>query len=157
MDGRGWDGQDRHMSMRMRTSAAPGSNVVVIDLDGAVHEPPADPDVVHHLLDPYLEGPDEHARLVLPDGQAELFSRDVRRGFLISGATGEQVWDLVVEAARAAHLLIFPPGHGTCVADEAMLDHLPPYLPEPVQVVRSGADLRHVIEADAVRPLVSAA
>jgi hypothetical protein len=94
---------------------------------------------------------------VLPDGQAELFSRDVERGFLISGATGAQVWDLVVEAARAAHLLIFPPGHGTCVPDEALLDHLPANLPEPVQIVHSGAELRQVMEADRLHALDAAA
>jgi hypothetical protein len=157
MDEGGADGQDHAMSMRMRTPASPSTNVVVLDLDRQLHLATEDHDLVHQVLDPYLEGPEEHARLVLPDGEAELFSRDVERGFLISGATGEQVWDLVVEAARAAHLLIVPPGLGTCVADEEMLGHLPANLPEPVQVVRSGADLRHVIEADHVQPLVTAA
>jgi hypothetical protein len=152
MDEAAESGEDHPMSMRMRTPAAMSTNIVVVDLDHEPHEG----DLVHELLQPYREGPEEHARLVLPDGQAELFSRDLERGFLISGATGELIWELVVQAARAGHLLIFPPGHGTCVVDEDMLGHLPPNLPEPVQVVQSGADLRRVIEAER-RQLVSAA
>jgi hypothetical protein len=117
------------------------SNVVVLGFDRDLERTLFGGMVVHEVLDPYLHGPEQHARLVTSDGAADVYSRDLERGFLVSHATGEQVWDLVVEAARVADLAIFPPGRGTCIPDEGLLNQLPAYVPQPVVVVRSGAEL----------------
>jgi hypothetical protein len=131
------------------------SNVVVVGLDRDLATAFLRGPAVHAVLDPYLVGDARHAKLVTADGGADLYSSSLGRGFLVSHAHGEQVWDLVVEAARAAGLVIFPPDHGTCIPDEAMRDSLPAYVPQPVVVVRSGAELLEAMGAPA--PVVSVA
>ena len=56
-------------------------------------------------------------------------------------------FDLLVEVARAAHLVVMPVGCPVCLVDERQREHLPPELAASgVEVVTTGDDLRRVIE-----------
>jgi hypothetical protein len=133
------------------------SNVVVVGFDRDLERTLFGSTAVHDVLGSFLEGPEPHARLVTSDGSADLFSRDLERGFLVSHATGEQVWDLVVQAAHAGDLAIFPPGQGTFIVDERVRDQLPGSVPQPIVVVRSGAELLAAMAGDTASRRVAVA
>jgi hypothetical protein len=132
------------------------SNVVVVGLERDLAAAFLRSPVVHEVLDPHLVGHERHAKLVAEDGEADLYSSNLARGFLVSHATGVGVWDLVIEAARRAGMAIFLPDRGTCIPDEAMRDALPPYAPQPVVVVHRGADLVEAMGASAPAAPVAA-
>lgn len=60
---------------------------------------------------------------------------------------GERVWGVMYELARIAGLAVMPVGCGTCVADETLLVRLPEDIPQPVVVVRSGAELIEAVRS----------
>jgi hypothetical protein len=75
----------------------------------------------------------------MPDG-APIWS-----GMRFGEVSGDDVLDLIVEAAILADLVITPAGGPTCVVSEDQRGQLPPGL--DAVLVRSGADLRRVIAA----------
>lgn len=60
---------------------------------------------------------------------------------LFSRPAGPLVWDLIYDLAMVGGLAVMPVGCGTGVVDAAVLAELPESIPQPVRVVRSGADL----------------
>ena len=58
-------------------------------------------------------------------------------------------FDLLVEVARVADLVVMPVGCPVCLIDEAQREHLPPELAAAgVRVVTTGDELRRVVESD---------
>ena len=68
-------------------------------------------------------------------------------GMLASHVSGEQPWELLVQAARSADWVILPAGCATCITDEAQRGHLPEGLDEDVVLVTSGVELLRVIRS----------
>ena len=66
---------------------------------------------------------------------------------MITHITGDQMWDLLLEAARAGRWAIMPVGCPVFVFDEAMLNDLPEVLRPSAQMVSSGAELLAAIRA----------
>jgi hypothetical protein len=91
---------------------------------------------------------DEHRfrRIVTGDGDAEVYG-DPASDLMFTHASGVEVWDVIVDVARAAGWVVMPVGCGTCVVDEAQRAGLPEFVPEPVVTVRSGAELIAAIKA----------
>jgi hypothetical protein len=106
----------------------------------------ADADVVEAVLAPYVVGRDEQLiRVRVGDDEGEIYgASDLDGGFMVTHA-GPAVFDVVVEVAKAADLVILPVGCPTVIVDEAQRAHLPEDLTENVVLVTSGEDLRRVI------------
>lgn len=101
----------------------------------------ADPAVIEAALAAYIAVRDgDFARLVTQDGDAECYGLG-RGSLMVTNAGGEAIWDLVVEVARAAGLVILPVGCSVCVIDPGDRRHLPLELQGNVVTVQSGADL----------------
>jgi hypothetical protein len=78
------------------------------------------------------------------DGDADVYLDD--DDMLANHITGRDPWDLLVKGAAAAGWVILPVGCPTCLTHEDQERDLPDGLRERVVIVRSGADLRRVIE-----------
>jgi hypothetical protein len=105
----------------------------------------ADPAVIEEELAAYIAVRDgDFARLVTRDGDAECYGLGLG-SLMVTHAGGEAIWDLVVEVARAAGLVILPVGCPACVIDPRDRRHLPLELQGKVVTVQSGADLLAVI------------
>lgn len=102
-------------------------------------------DAARKVLGPYLQ-PSEAApeRLERGGSEAEIYGLD-DDSMMITHVDGDGIWDLLVEAARAARWTIMPVGCPVCVFSREMLDALPHELDEDAVIISSGADLRDVI------------
>jgi hypothetical protein len=60
---------------------------------------------------------------------------------MINHASGELIWQVMVDVARAAGFVIMPVGCPVCVAREEMIEDLPGELQDGAVVVRSGVEL----------------
>jgi hypothetical protein len=102
------------------------------------------------LLEPAIvERDDGFARVRTADGEADVYGLDSTvslDSLMVNHASGGAIWDLLVEVARAGHLTIIPGGCATAILDEVQRADLPDGVPEPVEVIASGADLRLLIE-----------
>ncbi len=87
------------------------------------------------------------ARLVTGDGEADVFGIDrPSSGFMLNHASGDEVWQLVLESAVAAGFFVIPVGCPVAAVPGTDLAQLPPELGSAV-VVDSGADLQRLIRS----------
>jgi hypothetical protein len=97
---------------------------------------------VEVLVAPYLLAKRSGVGSVLMrDGGAEIWGYGDDGGLAVIGATGEEIWDLVVAIARANAAAIIPVGGTPIVADAALIPDLPPEGRSAAAVVGSGAEL----------------
>ena len=106
-------------------------------------------DAVRAVLAPYAADSAQSgfARLVTSDGGADLYGYDdLGSGFMVNHISGDEVWDIVVQAAAASGLAIIPAGCPTCVTSESTTADLPSELASDVRLVETGVELRSVVE-----------
>lgn len=109
--------------------------------DAAPFDPTAVADVLDSLV---VERRGGFARLETADGEADVYGLDGTASLMVNHATGEAIWDVLVDVATAGHLAILL-GNTTVVPDERVIEHLPVELSHSVEISRSGADLLWVI------------
>jgi hypothetical protein len=91
------------------------------------------------LADPVSDG---FGRIVTADGEADIYGLgDNDQGLMINHANGRQIWQLIVDVARAAGYAVLPVGCPVCVVDEVMIAHLPDELRQDAVLVHDGGDL----------------
>lgn len=107
------------------------------------------PDGAFRTLEPYLDASpaDGSARVVMPDGAAEVFGIG-STGLMVNHASGEHIWQLLVDVAAAGDYAIMPVGCPVCLVREDMKDDLPEALRADAVVVRSGPDVMSVVVPD---------
>lgn len=103
----------------------------------------ADPARLADLLRPHLETDERgFTRLRFEDGGAQLFGTErLETGFSVNHADGLEVWDFLVDVARALDLAIVTPDCPVAVCRPELLDDIPSELREGAVVVTSGAEL----------------
>jgi hypothetical protein len=107
---------------------------------------PADGALVRSMLAPYTVTAAGGHTLRFRDGEADLHGfEDLTRGFMVNGASGDEVWDLLWEVASRAGLTIMPVGCPSAVPAEQLLGDLPEPLGVSAAVIGSGADLKRLI------------
>jgi len=83
---------------------------------------------------------------VTADGEGDIYGLDDNdQGLVINHATGRQIWQLIVDVARAAGYAVLPVGCPVCVVDEVMIGHLPDQLRQNAVLVRDGGDLERAV------------
>jgi hypothetical protein len=87
------------------------------------------------------------ASVLMSDGGAEIWGYGDDGGLAVVGATGQEIWDLVVAIARGNAAAIIPVGGTPIVADAALIPGLPPEGRDQAVVVGSGAELIEALEA----------
>jgi hypothetical protein len=110
-----------------------------------------DPRVWELLREAWEAPPDHHhySRVRRGAGEADIYA--VPEGEPIDGlmfsrpAGGADIFDLIVDVARAGDMVIYAPGIPPCLIADEQRSQLPADLEDPV-VVASGADLQDVIE-----------
>ena len=109
---------------------------------------PADADALLAVLEPLIAVPFHGgAQIATVDGGADVYMSDPGSSLMFSRPAGQQVWDLMYDLALVGGLAVMPVGCGTGVVDEATLAELPESIPQPVRVVRSGADLIDLVRS----------
>lgn len=97
---------------------------------------------VEVLVAPYLLGTRTGvASVLMDDGGAEIWGYGDDGGLAVVGATGDEIWDLVVAIARANGAAIIPVGGTPIVADASLIPDLPPEGRSATVVVGSGVEL----------------
>lgn len=100
------------------------------------------------IITPLLAGPvsDGFGRIVTKDGEADIYDlADADEGLMVNHASGRQIWQVIVDVARAARYVVLPVGCPACVVDEAVIGHLPVELREDTVLVHDGGDLERVV------------
>ncbi len=87
------------------------------------------------------------ASVLMQDGGAEIWGYGDDGGLAVVGATGVEIWELVVAIARANGAAIIPVGGTPIVADAALIPGLPPEGRDKTVVVGSGVELAEALEA----------
>jgi hypothetical protein len=108
----------------------------------------ADTAAITNVLDPYVSernGDDEYVRLVTEDGGAACYGYGTD-GLMVNHAGGHQIWDLLVQVAQAAGLVIMPVGCPVAVTDPSQIADVPPGHFDKFVVVGTGADLLRSIK-----------
>ncbi len=91
-----------------------------------------DTERVEAVLAAYVQDRDgSFVRLATEDGEADCYGLG-EGPLMVNHASGERIWDVLVEAARAANLAVMPVDAPGCVTDEAMVGHLPEELRDDV-------------------------
>lgn len=86
------------------------------------------------------------ARLVTSDGEADLYGMDdPSSGFMVNHASGDAIWQVIVDAAVAGGFFIMPAGCPPAVVPGTDAAQLPPELRPAATNVRSGEDLKRLI------------
>lgn len=103
---------------------------------------------VEALARPYVLATREGvATVIMEDGGAEIWGYGEDGGLAVVGATGAEIWELVVAIARATGAAMIPVGGAPVVADEAVIAQLPGETRAAATVVGSGADLLAILTA----------
>jgi hypothetical protein len=107
---------------------------------------PGDPEAAWRVLAPYLAGAltGGYARVRTPDGEAAVYGAG-RDALMINHASGQIIWQIMVDVARAADWVIMPVGCPVCVLREEMINDLPAELQDDAVVVGSGAEVLDVV------------
>lgn len=107
------------------------------------------PDDAFRALEPYLDGDPAggFVHLATPDGAADVFGIG-SSGLMINRASGEFIWQLLVDVATAGDYAIMPVGRPVCVVREDMKDDLPEEMRADAVVVRSGTDVMNLVVND---------
>jgi hypothetical protein len=100
------------------------------------------------VLRPLLPHGEAGGFIETSDGTADVYGLDdADPGLMFNHVRGRQAWDVIYAAAHAGGFAIMPAGCVTLLPDEAMRNELPEFVPEPVLVIHSGAELLAVIES----------
>ena len=105
-----------------------------------------DPEAARRVLEPYLAAADDGDPRVCvhtEDGKADVYG--LGDGLMINRATGQLIWQILVDVSAASDYAILPIGRPVCVPREDMIAQLPDELRGAAIVVNSGADLLNVI------------
>jgi hypothetical protein len=100
------------------------------------------------IVSALLAGPVSNGfgRIVTADGEAHIYGLgDNEQGLMINHATGRQIWQLIVDVARAAGYAVLPVGCPVCVVDEVLINHLPDELRRDAVLVHDGGDLERAV------------
>jgi hypothetical protein len=100
------------------------------------------------IIAPLLAGPvtDGYGRIVTADGDADVYGLgDSDQGLMVNHASGHEIWQVVVDIARAAGYAVLPVGCPACVVDAVILGHLPEELRDAAVLVHDGGDLERVV------------
>ena len=81
-----------------------------------------------------------------PDGDAEVYGLG-GDGLMITHASGEFIWQVMVDVAIAGDYVIMPVGCAVCVVHQEMMDQLPEVLRDRAVLVRSGSDVLSVLSS----------
>jgi hypothetical protein len=65
---------------------------------------------------------------------------------MFNHASGQVIWQVMVNVAKAADWIIMPVGCPVCVMREDMISHLPAELRDNAVVVRSGTEVLDVMD-----------
>jgi hypothetical protein len=84
-------------------------------------------------------------RVRVGDGEADIYLHD--GGMMANHIEGRDPWDLLVLGARAADWVVIPVGCPTCLTQPDQMEEPPEALDKDVVVIKTGADLRAVIES----------
>ncbi|MBN2176338.1 MAG: hypothetical protein JW722_01615 [Demequinaceae bacterium] len=94
------------------------------------------------LADPYvIERSEGFASIQTPDGGADFLGYGDDGGLAVIGASGAEIWDLVVAIAQVTDAVIIPVGRPPLVVDRIKVADLPQEIQASVGVVTSGAEL----------------
>jgi hypothetical protein len=80
------------------------------------------------------------------DGEAEVYGLDTG-SLMITGVSGEAIWQLIFDLAAAADYAILAFGRPVCLVDASLQEQLPALLSDPVVVVASGRELMDVVQS----------
>ncbi len=83
------------------------------------------------------------AHLAYGDGSADVYLGDGH--MLANHIAGEQLWDLLVQGARATGWVIMPVGCPACITDDSDRAHLPEGFSSEATLVLTGDDVLRVI------------
>jgi hypothetical protein len=111
---------------------------------------PADGEAIAAVLEPFIVRRDEQgwALLSFADGTADLYGmKHLGDGFMVNHVVGDDVWDVLVEVARAARMVVVAAGCPVALTGLETIGQLPDALREDAVVVGTGADLRRVVRA----------
>lgn len=102
-------------------------------------------DEARRVLGPHLR-PSAAApeRIERAGSSAEIYGLE-HDSMMITRIDGDGLWDLLVEAARAAEWAVMPVGYPAMVFSQPMLDALPEGLAEEARIISSGDELREAI------------
>jgi len=109
---------------------------------------PGDQAAAIAIITPLLAGPISggYGRIVTADGEADLYGLgDSDEGLMVNRASGHQIWQVIVDIARAAGYVVLPVGCPACVVDEVAIGHLPDELREAAVLVHDGGDLELLV------------
>jgi hypothetical protein len=97
---------------------------------------------VQTLADPYvIERSEGFASIQTPDGGADFLGYGDDGGLAVIGASGAEIWDLVVAIAQVTGAVIIPVGRPPLVVDGIKVKDLPEEVQETTELVTSGAEL----------------
>ncbi|MEV8271719.1 hypothetical protein [Microbacterium sp. NPDC077184] len=104
-------------------------------------------DEARRVLGPYLRPTALTPERIERDGSsAEIYGLE-GDSMMVTRIEGDGLWDLLVDAARAAQWAVMPVGYPAIVFSQAMLDALPEGLDEDAVIIASGDELRETILA----------
>ena len=100
-------------------------------------------DQVRAVLEPYINEEDPSVGFLTlgvdEEGRADVYLSD--GSMMVNEVSGEETWDLLVQAAKAADWVIQPPDGPTCLTDQGQQQHLPAHFAEDTVLVGDGGDL----------------
>src|SRR5579885_1014168 len=104
---------------------------------------------VEELLEPWIEEREKSwARVKTVDGEADVYGMETPgASLMINHASGRVIWDLMFELAHVGRFAVIPVGCGTIITPSIDSSDLPPEVPDPISVVRTGAELLAVVES----------
>jgi hypothetical protein len=108
----------------------------------------ADTSAVLHVLAPFVTGvPDDgFVKFSTADGGADLYGLG-SDSLMVNHASGESIWQVLVDVAEAVGYTIMPVGSPVCIVHENMRAELPEEFRVEAVVVTSGKDVRDVVRA----------
>ena len=106
------------------------------------------------VLEPMVSNRSEgFLQITTTDGAADCYGAD--RGsisMMFNHVEGRAAWDVIHHVASAAGWVVMPVGCGTLLTDAAQRGHLPDGVPDPILLVRSGADILAAITDSSNEP-----
>jgi hypothetical protein len=105
-----------------------------------------DPEAARKVLEPYLTPADDdrgQIRVRTSDGEADLYG--LGEGLMVNHASGQVIWQLLVDVSAASDYAIMPIGRPVCVTRKELIAQLPQELRGCAVVVGSGDDLLNVL------------
>lgn len=99
-------------------------------------------EAVRALADPYVvERSEGFASIQTPDGGADFLGYGDDGGLAVIGASGREIWDLVVAIAQVTGAAIIPVGRPPLVVDAMRVKDLPEEVQASVGFVTTGTEL----------------